>query len=120
MKNRVASVILMPGNRIISLPVALHNIFKWDAVGVKMKNTIVSIAAFCFLSTAAYAAGVSKIENNGTISGVPSYRVQCTSGSSHIIYQKNGTWYHGTLGDMGSKYNSWSTSQVAEYACGKL
>ena len=68
--------------------------------------------------TATFAsAGVSNIKSNGTISGVTSYRVECTSGSSYIIYKKNGTWYRGDIGHMGDKYNSWSTDEVASYLC---
>lgn len=62
-------------------------------------------------------AGVSNISGNGNVSGVPSWRVQCSGGSSYIIYQKNGTWYRGDIGHMGNKYDSWSVDQVADYVC---
>ena len=62
-------------------------------------------------------AGVSNIRSNGNISGVPSYLVECSSGSSYVIYKKNGTWYRGGIGHMGNKYDSWSKNDVAEYLC---
>lgn len=82
-----------------------------------MKNivTILGLSTLLFAATA--YAGVSKIQNNGKISGVASYRVECTSGSSKVIYKKNGTWYTGGGGHMGNKYNSWSVNQVANYVC---
>ncbi len=61
--------------------------------------------------------GVERITDNGKLSGVPSHRVQCRSGSSHIVYYKNGTWYHGLLMGMGSKFDSWSVGQLAEHLC---
>ena len=61
--------------------------------------------------------GVERITDNGKLSDVPSHRVQCRSGSSHIIYYKNGTWYHGSYGHIGNGYNSWSAGQVGEYFC---
>lgn len=61
--------------------------------------------------------GVERITDNGRLSGVPSHRVQCRSGSSHIVYYKNGTWYHGSLMGMGSKFDSWSVGQLAEHLC---
>ncbi len=67
------------------------------------------------ISTAVYA-GVSGIRSNGNISGVPSYQIQCTSGSTHIIYKKNGTWYK-SGSHMGNKYNSWSANDVGRYLC---
>lgn len=62
-------------------------------------------------------AGVSNIDSNGRIDGNPSYRVTCTSGKTVIIYKRSGTWYTGGLGQMGRKYDSWSTSDVASYLC---
>ncbi|OJF68541.1 hypothetical protein BK026_06925 [Alteromonas sp. V450] len=62
-------------------------------------------------------AGVSNIRSNGNISGVPSYLVECSSGSSYVIYKKNGTWYSGGIGHMGNKYDSWSKNDVAKYLC---
>jgi len=61
--------------------------------------------------------GVERITDNGKLSGVPSHRVQCRSGGSHVIYYKNGTWYHGSWMGMGSKYDSWSVGQLAEHLC---
>jgi len=61
--------------------------------------------------------GVERVTDNGKLSGVPSHRVQCRSGSSHIVYYKNGTWYHGVLMGMGSKFDSWSVGQLAEHLC---
>ena len=81
-----------------------------------MKKFIAGIFAVVFLGSAAYA-GVSGINSNGRISGVPSYQVQCTSGRTVIIYKKNGTWYTGGSGHMGHRYDSWSTNDVAEYVC---
>lgn len=61
-----------------------------------------------------------RIRSNGKISGVPSFRVDCTDGSDHIIYHKNGSWFHGSLGHMGNKYNAWSKEDVAGFACREL
>lgn len=63
------------------------------------------------------ARGVERITDNGKLSGVPSHRVQCRSGSSHIIYYKNGTWWHGLYGHTGNELNSWSAGQVGEHFC---
>lgn len=81
-----------------------------------MKKTIVAVMALGMLASAVNA-GVSGIRSNGNISGVPSYQVKCTSGSTYIIYKKNGTWYRGDIGHMGHKYDSWSRDEVAEYFC---
>ena len=81
-----------------------------------MKKFIAGIFAVALLGSAAYA-GVSGINSNGSISGVPSYQVQCSSGRTVIIYKKNGTWYTGGSGHMGHRYDSWSTNDVAEYVC---
>lgn len=62
-------------------------------------------------------ADVKKIRSNGSISGVPSHQVTCSTGSTYIIYKKNGTWYRGDIGHMGNKYNSWSKEEVAQYVC---
>jgi hypothetical protein len=61
-----------------------------------------------------------RIQSNGKISGVPSFRIECTDGSDHIIYKKNGSWFSGSLGHMGNKYNSWSKEDVAAYVCRAL
>lgn len=82
---------------------------------MKTKLTLIGGALLLLSSTA--HAGVSKIQNNGKVSGVPSYRVECTSGSSKVIYKKNGTWYTGGGGHMGNRYNSWSVNEVADYVC---
>lgn len=82
-----------------------------------MIKRIVTIASVALLFSVPAYAGVSKIQSNGKISGASSYRVQCSSGSSHVIYKKNGTWYTGGGGHMGNKYNSWSTEKVAQYLC---
>lgn len=79
-----------------------------------MKKFLVGLLALG-VTTLLYA-GVSKIRSNGNISGVPSYQVACTSGSTHIIYKKNGTWYK-SGSHMGDRYNSWSSSQVADFLC---
>ena len=68
-------------------------------------------------STGRNKRGIAKIRSNGRVSGAPSFRVECTGGSDHIIYHKNGTWYHGSLGHMGNKYNSWSKEQVGASLC---
>ena len=81
-----------------------------------MKKMIVLAVALGIAATSAYA-GVSNIRSNGNVSGVPSYLVECSSGSSYIIYKKNGTWYRGDIGHMGNKYDSWSTNDVASYVC---
>ena len=81
-----------------------------------MKKFIAGIFAVALLGSAAYA-GVSGINNNGSISGVPSYQVQCSSGRTVIIYKKNGTCYTGGSGHMRHRYDSWSTQDVAEYVC---
>ena len=81
-----------------------------------MKKTIMFAMLFGLVSTGAYA-GVSDISSNGNVSGSPSYRVSCSSGSSYIIYNKGGTWYRGDIGHMGNKYDGWSSSDVASYLC---
>lgn len=81
-----------------------------------MKKGIVIVVALAFAATTAYA-GVRNIRSNGDFSGVPSYLVECTSGSDYVIYKKNGTWYRGDIGHMGNKYDSWSTQDVAEFVC---
>ena len=58
-----------------------------------------------------------RIYYNGKVSGVPSYGVECTGGSSYVIYYKNGTWWSGGTGHMGNKYNNWSKEDVAKYLC---
>ena len=77
--------------------------------------------AALFLSLAITAtsamADVSNISSNGTVSGVPSQRIQCSGGSSYIVYYKNGTWYRGDSGHMGNKYDSWSVNQLADFLC---
>ena len=81
-----------------------------------MKKVLVGMFALVAFGTVVYA-GVSSIKNNGRISGVPSYQVQCSSGSTHIIYKKSGTWYSGGSGHMGHKFDSYSASDVARYLC---
>jgi hypothetical protein len=81
-----------------------------------MKKVIL-VSLLLGLMAMSVCAGVSRIQSNGKVSGVSSYRVECTSGSSHIIYKKSGTWYTGGMGHMGNKYDSWSTNQVADYLC---
>lgn len=81
-----------------------------------MKKSIAMAVSGLLLSGAALA-GVSNISSNGTVSGVPSHRVQCSGGSSHIVYHKNGTWYSGASGHMGNKYDSWSVNQLAAHLC---
>lgn len=85
-----------------------------------MKKFLIGVLAFGLVASSLSAATVSSIENNGNINGVPSSVVQCSSGGRHVIYYKNGTWYHGSLGHMGDKYNNWSQGQVAEYVCKEL
>lgn len=65
-------------------------------------------------------AGVSHISSDGTVSGVPSQAVNCTSGSRYIIYRKGGAWYRGDIGHMGHKLDSWSVDRVASYLCNWL
>lgn len=97
-------------------PVIPSSIKLYKKEDIMKKITIVlGLGALMFAAPA--FAGVSKIQNNGKISGVPSYRVECTSGSSKIIYKKNGTWYTGGGGHMGNRYNSWSVNDVADYVC---
>ena len=60
---------------------------------------------------------VRRIRSNGKVSDVPSFLIECTGGSDHVIYHKNGTWHHGGLGHMGNKYNSWSKEQVGASLC---
>ncbi|WP_421265591.1 hypothetical protein [Aeromonas veronii] len=80
------------------------------------KCLLFAISILISISTA--YAGVSRIVSNGEVEGVPSFRVECTSGSDYIIYKKNGsTWYRGDIGHMGNKYDSWSTEEVAEFVC---
>ncbi|GHW88075.1 hypothetical protein VCSRO199_3372 [Vibrio cholerae] len=81
------------------------------------KSLVLVISIFISISTA--YAGVSRIVSNGEVEGVPSFRVECTSGSYYIIYKKNGsTWYRGDIGHLGNKYDSWSTNEVADFVCG--
>ena len=79
------------------------------------KALAIGILVSSVISTA--YAGVSNIRSNGNISGVPSYLVECSSGSDYVIYKKNGTWYRGGSGHMGNKYDSWSANEVANYLC---
>jgi hypothetical protein len=81
-----------------------------------MKKVLASLLALSVFGAVAYA-GVSGVRSNGSISGVPSYQVQCSSGRTVIIYKKNGTWYTGGSGHMGHKYDSWSTNDVAQTVC---
>lgn len=81
---------------------------------MKLKFTIAVLAIFA--GTAALAA-VSSITSNGTVSGVASQRIQCSGGSSHIVYHKNGTWYSGAIGHLGNKFDTWSVSQLANHLC---
>jgi len=81
-----------------------------------MKKILAGALGLALLGSVAYA-GVSGVRSNGKISGVPSYQVECSSGKTVIIYKKNGTWYTGGSGHMGHRYDSWSTSEVAEQVC---
>lgn len=63
------------------------------------------------------AREVKKIRSNGRISGAASYLIECTGGSEHVIYHKDGTWYHGSWGHMGNKFNSWNKEQVGSELC---
>ena len=78
-----------------------------------MKKIVLAVVAVVSLAF----AGVNGIRDNGSISGVPSYQVTCSSGNTVIIYKKNGTWYKGSSGHMGNKYDSWSANDVAEAVC---
>ena len=82
-----------------------------------MKSRILILSAVIFAFSTPAFAGVSKIQSNGKISGVPSYLVKCNSGSTTVIYKKGGTWYTGGGGHMGNRYNSWSVNDVADYVC---
>lgn len=82
---------------------------------MNLKIMVIAVAAASLATSA--LAGVSNIRNNGNISGVPSYLVECSSGSDYIIYKKNGTWYRGDSGHMGNRYDSWSANEVANYLC---
>lgn len=81
-----------------------------------MKSVTIFFVALGLAVSSVYA-GVSSIKGNGNISGVPSHYVKCSSGSTYIIYKKNGTWYRGDIGHMGNKFDSWSKSDVATYLC---
>ncbi|MCX7112773.1 MAG: hypothetical protein NTX45_22160 [Proteobacteria bacterium] len=81
-----------------------------------MKKSFMLGIGLCVLATIAYA-GVRSIEDNGKYDGVPSYLVECTSGAKHVFYKKNGTWYHGLLMSIGTKYDSWSVDQIARDFC---
>jgi hypothetical protein len=63
------------------------------------------------------AREVEKIRNNGRISGVPSYLIECSGGSDHVIYHKDGTWYHGSWGHMGNKFDSWDKEEIGKELC---
>lgn len=80
-----------------------------------MKKIIMAVMLL-FISTYTFA-GVDRIVSNGKISGVQSYQVRCSSGSTYIIYHKSGTWYRGDIGHMGNKYDSWSKEKVGNYVC---
>lgn len=80
-------------------------------------NKVLAGVLGLFLVSVTAQAGVSGIRNNGSISGVPSYQVTCSSGNTVIIYKKNGTWYRGGSGHMGNKYNSLSKEDVANSLC---
>ena len=82
-----------------------------------MKKVFALVLVAGFVSTTAFA-GVSNISNNGNVSGVQSWRVECPSGSSYIIYKKSGTWYRGDIGHLGNRYDSWSRDDVASFVCG--
>jgi len=81
-----------------------------------MKKVFVGLLSLVALGAVAYAS-VNAIRSNGSISGAASYQVQCSSGSTYVIYKKGGTWYSGGSGHMGHKYDSWSTNDVANYLC---
>jgi len=66
------------------------------------------------------ARGVRNIQSNGQIGGVPSFYVSCQGGGTHIIYKKSGKWYHGSLGHMGGRFDSWSREDVGDHACKNL
>jgi len=61
--------------------------------------------------------GVRSIQSNGKIGGHPSSAITCLTGSRHIVYRKNGTWYTGGGGHMGNKFNSLSVQGIAEHKC---
>jgi len=54
-----------------------------------------------------------KVVSNGNVSGVPSWQVTTQSGSTYIVYHKNGSWYRGDIGHMGNKYDTWSIDELA-------
>lgn len=60
---------------------------------------------------------IKRIVSNGHVNGAPSFRIECTGGSDHIIYHKNGTWYHGSRGHMGNKFDTWNKESVGNYLC---
>lgn len=84
-----------------------------------MKKLIIIVVAV-LMSVALEAATISRIDDNGKINGVQSSVVVCSSGARHVLYYKNGGWYHGSLGHMGDKYRAWSLEQVGNYACQEL
>lgn len=61
--------------------------------------------------------GLKRIGSNGKINGVSSSVAVCHSGERNVLYYKNGSWYHGLLGSMGRKYDSWSLEKLAMYLC---
>lgn len=81
-----------------------------------MKKVLLVVLAIGFTATLA-CASVSGIKSNGDINGSASYQVQCSSGSSYIIYKSGGSWYRGDSGHMGNKYDSWSRDDVANFVC---
>lgn len=68
-------------------------------------------------SSSTPSRGIRDIKSNGRVNGGVSYRVNCTGGSSYIIYEKNSSWYLGHIGSMGAKYNRWTKERVGEYLC---
>ena len=81
------------------------------------KSILIGIALSTIANIGVAASEVKSVKSNGTNDGVPSCLVTCTSGYDSAFLKKNGTWYHGLLGAMGSKYDSWSVEQVAAAIC---
>ena len=73
----------------------------------------------------AYAGngGARSISDNGSLYGkYQSWVATCESGSRRVLHKDyDGHWHlNSSSYDMGSRYDSWSLQEVADYACKEL
>lgn len=73
-------------------------------------------------SSTSNTKGMKSIRSQGKYGEYPSWSIECNSGYSRTLYlDKNNHWHaNGSSSDMGSKYDSWSKEQVADYICNEL